>query len=816
MAKPELKTNLPKFWKEACACLGFIILLFLLYSTMVMKGYNYPAQDTLETIGKTHKIAEFYKQTGEVPLWNPYAFGGIPNIFSLPLSKISVDFYINVLCNKFSVPFVFFLMAAIGMFFLLLHLKFNHIIAFFSTAMFILAPYYQSLLIVGHITKFEAIMYIPWMAFTFLLFIDKGKIIYVILFALVMGLQLRTQHYQICFYSGLLIFSIGVYPLVQELIHKKYFSFMKKCVLLILACGFSMLLASETLLLAGKYSKYSMRGQNAIDLKKSKTETTAEGMKKGVDVRYITPWSMPARELITLLIPRAFGGVAQEKYTGKEFPQVTNQKVPGYWGNSPISESYYYLGITILLLVLIGAAYNFKNGFFVSLSIYGLVLILWAMGTFFNGFYMFFYNWVPYFNNFRTPSTGLSVVYFICPILAAFGLKALSEITTEKQFKLDKKIVIPILSLLVLGLFINIIGQSFEYLKSGEVTNANTPILKQIRESFFYDDLKRFFIFLILVSMLIFVYLSGYLKKDIVIILISILACTDLLLIHESYNDKPVNLERALTDIFPKTQTIELLEADSEAFRVLPINAAESNRLSYYVESLGSDDLLMSATYYELRNNNLFLNGFINWNVAKTLNVKYVISQSKLEHPNLKPILSDSNNNAFLYQIRDYAKRGFFVKNYKAIADDYDRLNYFNNPDFNATETALLERNPETEILSPSNSSCSLTNHTPNQMRFSVYTDKPSLFVISEVYVPQCKEVFIDNVLVKTVYKANHLESAIIVPKGAHEILVKASNKVYKMGYQISSTSFGFIYLLLLIFGIKNFVIKKKASGINT
>jgi len=59
----------------------FILLFFFIaffYKPLAFDGLEVTGSDVVSGIGKTHKIKEFEKKTGEKPLWNPYMFTGMP------------------------------------------------------------------------------------------------------------------------------------------------------------------------------------------------------------------------------------------------------------------------------------------------------------------------------------------------------------------------------------------------------------------------------------------------------------------------------------------------------------------------------------------------------------------------------------------------------------------------------------------------------------------------------------------------------------------------------------------------------------------
>ena len=54
------------------------ILLLILLKPLAIDGLSPQGVDAVGTLGQTHQILEYTKDTGEAALWNPYIFCGMP------------------------------------------------------------------------------------------------------------------------------------------------------------------------------------------------------------------------------------------------------------------------------------------------------------------------------------------------------------------------------------------------------------------------------------------------------------------------------------------------------------------------------------------------------------------------------------------------------------------------------------------------------------------------------------------------------------------------------------------------------------------
>ncbi len=197
-----------------------VLFIFLLKPQLIDR-LTPQGVDVISNLAKTHQIKQFEKETGERALWNPYMFSGMPTYHRHQPVAFSVDIILGTLGKIFNNTFIYYLFGALGLYFFFRYLKFTPLISLLGVLIFILIPHFKSLYLEGHFAKFRAIMIIPWIVFAFYYFLDKKNLLGAALFALAFGLQIRTQHYQIVFYTGLLIFAIGVYPFLKLLFDKE-------------------------------------------------------------------------------------------------------------------------------------------------------------------------------------------------------------------------------------------------------------------------------------------------------------------------------------------------------------------------------------------------------------------------------------------------------------------------------------------------------------------------------------------------------------------------------------------------------------------
>ena len=206
--------------------LGFFVLLFIvlaiLYKPLVFEGKEPGGSDIVSGIGKTHQVKMWEEKTGHKPLWNPYMFGGMPMYQRFGPEVWSVDTLLNHLSFLGDWRLWFFLAGALGMFLLAKFLGLSAAVGMLASLAFILMPHFQALIIVGHFAKFRALMWMPYVLLTALYLLKKRSVLSGFLFALALALQFRTQHYQIMFYTLMLVLFMGIPPLYHLLKEKNW------------------------------------------------------------------------------------------------------------------------------------------------------------------------------------------------------------------------------------------------------------------------------------------------------------------------------------------------------------------------------------------------------------------------------------------------------------------------------------------------------------------------------------------------------------------------------------------------------------------
>ena len=179
-----------------------------------------------------------------------------------------------------------------------------------------------------------------------------------LLTAVALGIQIFTNHVQVTYYLGIMVF---VYMLVELIyaIKEKYFDhFLKASLVLFVALILAVLPNMTMLLTTYEYAAETTRGS---------TNIAADGQesKGGLDVGYMTQWSYGVGETLNLFIPNLYGGGSgsltddSETYKDLQKRGVQNASqiakyAPTYWGSQPFTAGPHYVGALTFFLALLG------------------------------------------------------------------------------------------------------------------------------------------------------------------------------------------------------------------------------------------------------------------------------------------------------------------------------------------------------------------------------------------------------------------------------------------------------------------------------
>jgi hypothetical protein len=792
--------------------LGLVLLLIIaLYKPIVFDGLDSSGSDVIANIGNTHAAKQFEKETGERSLWNPNVFAGMPRYHRINAVSWSIDTLIMAIDPLLDWRIWYLWLGAIGMFLLMRYLGLSLIAGMLGSLAFILLPHSHALIVVGHFSKLRALMWIPYIAIAFMMLLNTRNILSMLLFTAAFALQLRTQHYQIVFYTILLLAFIGFVPYIKMLTEKRTGDFLKFNGLFIASIVLLVMIVAQPLLVTRDYTPYSTRGGQAINI----YETVEAKDAKGVGFDYATNWSYTLAEFWNLVIPKFHGGTSDE---GIRVPKLNNQQIPAYWGDLPFTQSYEYFGVLIALLALIGIVFYWHSTFVKSLTALTVLALLLSLGKHFAPLYKLFFYYLPFFDKFRVPMMILTLVSFNAIVLAGHGITALITNSWDAQHK--KRLYV------VMGAFAALIASPLLFGGMLSLSNANEfaqyaqrygeqqarqliEIFREARLEVLRASTLRS-LFFVLMGIAAFWMMSNREKaqRGIWGLILVALITVDLGWITVNYLDgKFVDLKRIEQQNYRMNQVDRIIKQDKSLHRVLPPLRVMANdsRWPYYHQSIGGYDPAKMQVMQDLIANNILDRENpqmpINLEVVAMLNGKYIVSNQPYEHPKLTYLGEDASQSLYLYRNELALPRAFFVDSVVVLSDGVERLKYLNSAAFDPATIAVLEAPLEQPVQRPDSSSATVTYFSPNKITLDVYASQPGLLVISEIYYPKGWKATLENGEILPIHKTNHALRSVYMPAGQHTLTLTFAPATYYSSIWVSWIGWVITYLGLAFYG---------------
>lgn len=813
------------------------LIITMLYFSPLFQGKKLQQGDITRHRGMSKEIADHREKTGEEALWTNSMFGG------MPAYQISVKYKANLISyvdkifrlglpNPAGYVFLYFL----GFFVLLLILGVDPWISIAGAIAFALSSYFFIILEAGHNSKAHAIAYMaPVLASIILSF--RGKVLLGgILTALFLALELNAGHPQISYYLMLIVLVLGAFELVDSIKTKTFLRFLKIVTVLVVAVILAVMTHVTSLWATYEYGKSTIRGKSELSIDK-------ENKTSGLDKDYATDWSYGIAESFSLMIPNAKGGetesLGNNEVAMKKVDRQLRQAIAGsnqYWGDQPFTSGPVYVGAIVCFLFILGLFIVEGRLKWILLTATILSVFL-AWGKNFMPLTDFFLDYFPGYNKFRAVSMTMVIAELCMPILAILAVNKIfknPEIIKEKQKQFFIAFGLTGGLALIFYLFPSIFSflsnneiiQFKEYSKQGIDQNQLNMFIAELeiaRMAIFKADAIRSFLFILVAAIVIWLYSSKIIGKQLLIPLIIILFIIDLTPISYRYLNKD-NFKRKTKVENPFTTSKadnEILKDKNPDYRVLNLSTNTFNdaSTSYFHKSIGGYHGAKLRRYQELINFDIF---------PEIQNIKTTLSE-KPDYLSISATLSKSNalnmlNTKYIIVnpsaspiVNNFALGNvWFVDDYKIVENADAEIAEIRN--FDPSRTAIIDKRFEEnlkgfKIENDSLSGIILTDYKPNQLTYKSETNKDRLAVFSEIYYDKGWNAYIDGEL-SPHFRADYVLRAMIIPAGKHLIEFKFEPRVYVIGEVISFIS-SLILLLIILFIVikqvqKSFFEKKK------
>ena len=785
-------------------CFAFLAGLSLTYFYPVLNNKSIDQSDISQFRGMAKKVIDHRKTYNEEPYWLDNAFLGMPS-YQVSV-KYPFDFlgYIDQTIRFLPRPADYLFLYMFSFYILIIFLNYNWRYALFGSIAFGFSTYMIIILGVGHNTKALALGYLPLVVLGTMLIFNKKYLKGFLIKSLALGLQIHANHYQMTYYTLILIgimFLVYLYEYYKKNDLKEFVN-----IFLVLFSSFvlALLLNATPLLATREYSEFSTRSKSEITINPDGSDKEKSS---GLSKEYITEYSYGILESFNLLIPRFMGGSSSNlvredsklmdfiKSLDPNQAQQVYQYSRTYWGNQPIVAAPAYVGASILFIFFL-SIFLVKNVNMRWISISIMVSLILSWGKNFDFLTSAMIDFFPFYDKFRAVSSIQVLLEFCIPLLAVIGISMF--FSNKVQFKLKKKsllktslIFIPLLIIYFFGdLMFSFTGQYEIFSGYPEILN----LLIEERKYLLKSDALRSMLIILALSSVLFIYLKNIINKNIAIYIIFGLVIIDLWGVDRRH----VNSEQFISKIkvnspFSQTNADRLILQDDSDFRVYEPQGGFSNaRTSFFHNSISGYHAAKPKKIQDIYEFYISKN---NMPIMSMLNVKYFIRNDPNNPVGVTRNPNNLGNAWFVNEIKN-------VENSNQELLDLDKVNLKN--------TAITQQLPNKRYPIDNSSSINLVKRKSNHLVYKVKSNYEQFVVFSEAFYKNGWKSTINSKIIDH-YRVNYLLRGMEVPKGEYEIHFKFEPQVINQGSIIRILAY-IIFIIVLVYYLKKIIYVQKNS----
>jgi hypothetical protein len=824
--KPTWFDELSLLKKDGVCIAVLLVILYILFFRIITSNMIFSDSGDTAAALSWAAAGKHLEETEKIePQWFPYVFCGMPSFGSLVYIPRNVNYVQTAiqtvgkflfLNGEMSWMVLHYFLGGVFMFVLLRYWKFSHLVSLMGAVTFMLSPYAMGLAEAGQGSKLMALSYLPVVFLLTHALFERRDLLSLGLLSCTLGTLFLTNHVQMTFYVLVVVGLFLLYEIILDFRNQPVLT-LKKVVLLGIALAIGFTLSAYVYFSVHEYAQYSIRGGG---------ETGVAG---GLAYDYATDWSFHPFELINFLIPAFFGF-----------------RTPYYWGWMPMTESSVYVGIVPIILVVLAVIYR-RNRITIFLALLSVIMFFISFGRHLPILYDLLFNYLPYFNKFRTPVMILHLIPFTFGLLAAYGMTFLLDIHRHDMginvAKLKKSLLVALViigAILVLGflakdtLYSSMSGFMFE--KDGELAQLQaqygqraTQILEQFKRirfdllwsgrelqggEYLWNGYVRFALFSGAAIGLVLLYLNRKIKTTLFSGTLVALLTVDLFIIDGNFiHPKP---RGAIKQQFEADETVKFLRSDTTLYRIFPVGQLfqDDSYMYHLIQSVGGYSPAKIKIYQEMLDSCMY-RGWdrsfpLNMNTTNMLNAKYLLSLGRLPEDKFKMVHVDQAKRLVTSLNPAYLPRVFFVNQTFVARNKSEVFDFLNSPAFNPRVQAILEKEPFPIPEKPDTSLATITSYRAHDITLEAFADKPSLLVLSEIYYPPGWKAYVDGKETE-VYKTNYVLRSIVLPAGKHMVKFKYYSATYELGLTASSVGWAITGLLILIGMISRLWLRRAA-----
>ena len=832
--------TLKRFLPDILVVLLFAVIAFAYFFPADTEGRILYRHDSSAGRGSGQELTEYYQRTGERTRWTNSLFSGMPTYQMAPsydsqqvLNEVGKFYHLWLPENVWYV-FAYLL----GFYILLRAFDFRRELAVLGSIIWAFSSYFFIIIAAGHIWKVIALAYLPPMIAGIVL-AYRGKYVWgFVITALFTALEIQANHVQMTYYYLFIIAFMVLAYLWDAVRNHRLAQFGKATGVCFVAAALGVVINLSNLYHTWQYTQESMRGKSELVKKNSANQTSS-----GLDRDYITQWSYGIDETWTLLVPNTKGGASMplamnEKAMQKADPQFYQiyQQLGQYWGNQPGTSGPVYVGAFVLMLFVLGL-FIVKGPMKWALFLATCLSILLSWGRNFMWFTDLFLDYVPMYAKFRTVASILVIAEFTIPLLAMLALKKIfdtPDFFTQKIRRYLGTSKHPIIShnttnmFWVWASFIATGGMALlfaimpsiffpDYVSASELEAMKQipseylgPLLsnlQEIRISIFTADCWRTLFVIVLGTAVLLLLRMKKIQPKYAVGAIIVLCLVDMWQVNKRYLNDDMFVERSVRET-PQQETAtdrQIMQDKAPDYRVLNLasNTFNENETSYYHKSIGGYHAAKLRRYQEMIDQYIgkemrdMQGAIVNaqgdmtrvagdsiYPVLNMLNTKYVILP--LQGGQTAPLL-----NPYAFGNAWFVDRISYVDNANAEIDAVGKIDL--------RHEAVADSKFKDALGEPaahqSTAVVTLKKYEPNELTYTVDSQKGGIVVFSEIYYPGWTAT-VDGTDTP-VGRVNYILRAISVKSGKHTVVL-----TFKPASVKNTETAAYVAYLLLVLAI--------------
>jgi hypothetical protein len=806
MDSPIVKKLLP----HGISIVIMVVLSLLFFLPNVSEGLVLSQGDIAKASASQSEMAKYKAETGHSPLWTGAYFSGMPTF------QIHMDTKGNLTAPVFKMMlagqpmtsyFAEVFLAMLCMYILLSVMRLDWRLSLLGAITFGLSTFNMDIIAAGHSTKMVALAFTPGVLAGVILAFRGQYIIGSALFALFLAMQMYANHYQITYYTFMILAILGISEFVNAVRLKDFSSFGKGALSLVAGLALAVLSNLTTIWTTLEYQNESTRGKTelsaatklAIQTKQGGSATSnADG---GLSKAYAFGWSYGIGETMTLLVQNAYGGGSNQNYAGTEAERLGQMTGLLYMGKQPFVGVGIYYGAVVVFFFVLGTFLvenRWRWGIFAASFL--MIAISWGGNSFIGNL---LYDTFPLFNKFRAHTQALGLGQMLFALMAMMALQRFFDPSLSKETK--QKALLYSTGITGVSCILAMMGDTnggndAQYAAQyGQQFSQALPTIKEVRAAVAKEDSIRSLMFILAAAAALWATLRGMIPKSWMgVAAVGLLCFGDVWTASRRviYDEKFQSPAASQKEKEPTAVDQLILKDKDLSFRVLDLRGGspfENANTSMFHKSVGGYHAAKMMHYQEMRER--YLEDFQkdvpvlqqkNMPLYGMLNAKYIVLGDDMGA--LQPNPMALGNAWFVKDLK-------IVENADAEIEEVGKI----NPRF---ETVIQKKQAEKlKGFTPQYDSTAVINlvkYHPDKLEYESKANGDQLAVFSEIYYPMEKgwSMTIDGQAAEFV-KANYILRAAKIPSGNHKIVMEFHPKSYYSGETYSMIASGLLLLLL-------------------